>query len=58
MRIDRIDLVMPASVSTPCHWFVGRGCALIFLGAPLPEPLASEFSLAERIDLGSLAVVR
>jgi hypothetical protein len=31
---------------------------LVFLGAPLPEPLASEFTLVERVDLGPLAVAR
>ena len=58
VRADRIDVVMPAPVTAPCNWFVGRGCALIFLGSPLPEPVARQFSPAERVDLGSLVVTR
>jgi hypothetical protein len=58
VRADRIDVVVAEPVTKPCNWFVGRACALVFLGAPLPEPLASEFTLVERVDLGPLAVAR
>ena len=58
VRADRIDVVMPAAATAPCNWFVGRGCALIFLGSPLPGPVTQQFSATERIDLGSLAVTR
>lgn len=58
VRVDRIDVVMPAPVTAPCNWFVGRGCALIFLGSPLPGPVAQQFSPTEHVDLGSLAVTR
>jgi hypothetical protein len=55
-RADRIDVVMPAPATAPCNWFVGRGCALLFLGSPLPGAVTQQFSPTERIDLGSLAV--
>jgi hypothetical protein len=58
VRIERIDLVTAEPVSSPCNWFVGRACALVFLGAPPPEPLASEFRLVERVKVGPLAVAR
>jgi Dolichyl-phosphate-mannose-protein mannosyltransferase len=58
VRADRIDVVMPAPVTAPCNWFVGRGCALLFLGSPLPGAVTPQFSPTERIDLGSLAVTR
>jgi hypothetical protein len=58
VRADRIEVVMPAPATAPCNLFVGRGCALIFLGSALPGPVTQQFSVTERIDLGSLAVTR
>ena len=37
---------------------VGRACALIFLGAPLPDRTASQLELVERVELDQFVVER
>jgi hypothetical protein len=42
----------------PCNFLVGPPCALVFLGAPLPKPIAGEFRLEERHELGQFTIDR
>jgi hypothetical protein len=58
VTVQRIDVVVAKPTDRPCNLFVGLACALIFLGAPPPEPLAGRLQLEERIDLDQFVVER
>ncbi len=55
---DRVDVLVARPSDVPCNFFVGRACAFVFLGAPLPEPVAADFRLEERVALGQFVVER
>jgi mannosyltransferase len=57
-RVDEIDVVIHNAKDKPCDFLVGRVCSLLFLGRPLPEPLASQFKLVDRHELDQLTVDR
>jgi 4-amino-4-deoxy-L-arabinose transferase-like glycosyltransferase len=56
--VDEIDVLVAKPTTKPCDALVGRACALVFLGAPLPQPLVSEFELEETHDLDQFTVQR
>jgi 4-amino-4-deoxy-L-arabinose transferase-like glycosyltransferase len=56
--VDEIDVLVAEATGKPCNALVGRACALVFLGAPLPQPLASQFTLEGRHDLDQFTVER
>lgn len=45
---DRIDVLVARPAEVPCNFYVGRACAFVFLGRPLPAPVAEQFRLDER----------
>jgi hypothetical protein len=57
-RLDEIDVVVPRPTDRPCNALVGRSCALVFLGVPPPDPLASELHRAGRIELDQFTIDR
>jgi 4-amino-4-deoxy-L-arabinose transferase-like glycosyltransferase len=58
IKVDEIDVLVAKPTTKPCDSLVGRACALVFLGAPLPQPLASELSLVSTDDLDQFTVER
>ena len=42
----------------PCNLLVGRACAMIFLGAPLPASIAGDFRLETRYRLPQFTLDR
>lgn len=58
VTIDRIDVLVARPAGVPCNFYVGRGCGFVFLGGPLPEPLADRFTLSERRELDQFVVER
>jgi 4-amino-4-deoxy-L-arabinose transferase-like glycosyltransferase len=58
IHVDQIDVLTTNPASQPCNYFVGRACGFVFLGGPLPEPLAGEFGLAERVELDQFTIER
>jgi mannosyltransferase len=56
--VDEIDVLVAKPTSKPCNSLVGRACALVFLGAPLPQPLASEFTLESTDELDQFMLRR
>jgi 4-amino-4-deoxy-L-arabinose transferase-like glycosyltransferase len=58
VAVDEIDVVYAKPTKRPCNLFVGRACSLIFLGAPLPPEVGSEFHVERRFDLDQFEVVR
>jgi hypothetical protein len=58
VTVDEIDVLGAKPTTKPCDLLVGRACAFIFLGGPLPEPLASEFTLDETRDLDQFTLRR
>src|SRR5262249_33771976 len=56
--VDEIDVLAAKPTEKPCNYLVGRACALIFLGAPLPEPIASEFTPAGTTEIDQFTVRR
>jgi hypothetical protein len=56
--VDQIDILVAKQTPKPCNLFVGLECGLVFLGAPPPEPLASQLTLDERIDLDQFVIER
>jgi mannosyltransferase len=56
--VDEVDVVVAKGTTKPCNFLVGSSCGFIFLGAPLPEPLASQFALVERHELEQFTVNR
>jgi mannosyltransferase len=57
-RVDEIDVLYVSPTSRPCDFLVGRACGFLFLGSPPPEPLASQLTLVERIELPQFAIER
>ena len=55
---DRIDLLAVRPGGVPCNFVVGRPCGFVFLGAPLPLPLAGDFRLDTRVVLDQFVVER
>jgi 4-amino-4-deoxy-L-arabinose transferase-like glycosyltransferase len=55
---DRVDVLVARSSEAPCNFFVGRACSFVFLGAPLPAPVADRFRLDERVELGQFFLDR
>jgi hypothetical protein len=41
-----------------CNFLVGRACSLLFLGGPLPAPLADRFTLERTYELDQFTVER
>lgn len=58
VSIDRIDVLVARPAGVPCNFYVGRGCGFVFLGGPLPEPVADRFVLTERRGLDQFVVER
>jgi hypothetical protein len=58
VTVDEIDMLGAKSTTKPCNLLVGRACAFIFLGGPLPQALASEFTLEETRDLDQFTLDR
>jgi len=58
VTVRQIDVVVAQPTDRPCNLFVGLACALIFLGAPLPEPVAAQLRLDERIDVDQFVLER
>ena len=58
VSVDEIDVLAAKPTTKPCNILVGRACALIFLGAPLPQPLASVFRLEATHELDQFTVRR
>ena len=56
--VVEIDVLFSKGSDEPCDFLVGRACGLLFLGGPLPAPVASELVLAERVDLDQFVVER
>jgi hypothetical protein len=56
--VDEIDLLVAKPTTKPCDALVGRACALLFLGAPLPQPIASQFTLEGTYDLDQFTLER
>ncbi len=57
-QVDEIDVLYAASSPRPCNFLVGRACALLFLGAPPPEPLAGRLTHVETIRLDQFVIER
>src|SRR5262249_57260658 len=55
---DEMDVLAVKPTTKPCNLLVGRACAFIFLGGPLPPPLASTFTLTETRDLSQFTLRR
>ena len=56
--VDEIAVVHARPTSQPCNFLVGRACALLFLGAPLPPDLAAQVTPDERVVLDQFVVER
>jgi 4-amino-4-deoxy-L-arabinose transferase-like glycosyltransferase len=57
-RVRELDVLVANATSRPCSFLIGRACAMVFLGASLPDRLAAQFGPPERIDLGQFTVER
>lgn len=58
VQVEAVDVLAANGTDRPCNLLVGRGCGLIFLGAPPPEPLAGQLDLVERVELDQFTVDR
>lgn len=58
VRVDGVDVLVAKGSDRPCNLLVGRGCGMIFLGAPPPDPLARELRLVEQVDLDQFRIDR
>jgi hypothetical protein len=56
--VDQVDVLVGKPAEEPCNFLVGRACAFVFLGAPLPDGRASAFVLTDRYELDQFAVER
>jgi mannosyltransferase len=56
--VDQIDVLVGRPAGAPCNFYVGRACAFVFLGGPLPAPVAERFHLEERHQLDQFVVER
>jgi uncharacterized membrane protein len=58
VAVDEIDVLMSKQPwPKRCDLLVGTSC-FYYLGGPLPEPLASQFHVAGRVDLEQFSIVR
>jgi mannosyltransferase len=57
-RVDEIDVLSVKPTAKPCNLLVGRACAMIYLGAPLPASIAGDFRLETRYRLPQFTVDR
>jgi mannosyltransferase len=59
VRIEAVDVVVAQPSDVPCNLLVGRGCAMIFLGAPPPEALMTGgLTLDRRVALDQFRIDR
>jgi hypothetical protein len=58
VSVDEIEVLVAKATTKPCNTLVGRACAFLFLGAPLPQPLAAEFTLESKRDLDQFVIER
>lgn len=56
--VRELDVLVAEPTDRPCSFLVGRACALVFLGGQLPDALARDFTLAERVELDQFTVER
>jgi 4-amino-4-deoxy-L-arabinose transferase-like glycosyltransferase len=56
--VDQIDVLVARPAGVPCNFLVGRACGFVFLGGPLPDPIAARFQLDERFVLDQFVVER
>jgi hypothetical protein len=57
-EIQELDILVAKPTTRPCSFLIGRACAMVFLGARLPEPLTSQFALAQRVELDQFTLER
>jgi mannosyltransferase len=56
--VEVVDVLVVDPTSKPCNFLVGRACSLVFLGAPLPAPVAGRLHLDRRLHAGQFTVDR
>lgn len=56
--VSGIDIVVTKGTTAPCSMLIGSACAFVFLGAPLPPPLDSQFTLEQSIELDQFTINR
>ena len=56
--VSEIDVLVAKPTTKPCNTLVGMACGLIFLGAPLPGPVASQFRSRNATTSGSSSINR
>jgi hypothetical protein len=56
--VVEIDVLWSKAFDRPCDFLVGRACGLLFIGAPLPPPVAADAVLVERVDLDQFVIER
>jgi mannosyltransferase len=57
-EIQELDVLVAKPTTRPCSFLIGRACAMVFLGARLPEPLAGQFALTQQIELDQFTLER
>jgi 4-amino-4-deoxy-L-arabinose transferase-like glycosyltransferase len=58
VAVHEIDLLIHKPITIRCDWFVGRDCALIFLGGQLHKGLTDSFKLVRQNRVGNFTVAR
>jgi uncharacterized membrane protein len=58
VRVERVDVLTGVRADRPCNMLVGRPCGFVFLGAPLPTDLASQFGKPEDVPLDQFDIRR
>jgi mannosyltransferase len=58
VAVEQIDVLVAEPMEARCNFLVGRACSLLFLGAPLPAPLADRFALERTYELDQFTVER
>jgi hypothetical protein len=58
ITVDEVDTLWWKGKMVPCDWLVGSPCGLLFLAADLPQPLAAQLPLVERVDLDQFVLER
>jgi hypothetical protein len=58
VAVDEIDVLTLKPFDKPCDMLVGSTCGLVFLGAPLPGPIAAQFPDVDRVALDQFYVDR
>jgi mannosyltransferase len=56
--VVEIDVLWSKAFDRPCDFLVGRACGLLFIGAPLPQPVAADAVLVERVELDQFVIER